>query len=307
MCTAVNTKNFFGRNLDYEKNFGQEIVVSPRNFEFDFRHNKKSTSHPLIIGMAKVIDGVPLYFDAMNEYGLAVAGLNFEDNAVYNKKSDEKINISSFEFISYILTNAESVSGVRKILANANITDDTFDSCTPYSPLHWIISDSSESITAESVKEGLKVYDNKIGVLTNNPEFPFHLSYVTMFSNVSSKPLHSDFKPFSRGMSGIGLPGDMSSPSRFVRASFIKQNSLSDSLSQFFHMLSSVEQIEGAVEVREGKLEKTLYSSAIERKTLTYYYTTYSNRRINAVTAKSPDSNALERYKLKEKEDISFN
>ncbi len=303
MCTAVNTKNFFGRNLDYERPFGEEVVVMPRNFEIKFKYSNTLSSHSFIIGIAKVIEGVPLYFDAMNENGLAAAGLNFEGNAVYNKKREGKINIPSFEFISYILTHATSVSGAREILENANITDDTFDARTPYSPLHWIISDSNESIVVESVKEGLKVYDNKTGVLTNNPPFPFHLSYLTMFSNLSSKPLPA----FSRGMSAIGLPGDMSSPSRFVRASFIKENSKADTLSQFFHILSSVEQVEGAVEVREGEYEKTLYSSAIERETLTYYYTTYTNRRINAVKAKSPDSNILERYKLKEDEDIMYN
>ena len=80
MCTAATykTKDFyFGRTLDYEFSYGDEITVTPRKFPFEFRHMGKRYSHYAIIGMAHVAGGYPLYYDAINEKGLGMAGLNF--------------------------------------------------------------------------------------------------------------------------------------------------------------------------------------------------------------------------------------
>ncbi len=88
MCTAATykTKDFyFGRTLDYEFSYGEEIVVMPRRFPLDFRFLGKSEEHYAIIGMAHVADGYPMFYDAVNEKGLAMAGLNFVGNAVYRE------------------------------------------------------------------------------------------------------------------------------------------------------------------------------------------------------------------------------
>lgn len=85
MCTAATykTKDFyFGRTLDYEFSYGDEITVTPRNYAFDFRHTSACTSHYAIIGMAHIVGNYPLYYDAINEKGLGMAGLNFVGNAV---------------------------------------------------------------------------------------------------------------------------------------------------------------------------------------------------------------------------------
>lgn len=86
MCTAATykTKDFyFGRTLDYEFSYGDEVVITPRNYPFHFRHIDAIESHYAMIGMAHVVDNVPLYYDAFNECGLAMAGLNFVGNAAY--------------------------------------------------------------------------------------------------------------------------------------------------------------------------------------------------------------------------------
>ena len=79
MCTAATYKTkgfYFGRTLDYEFSYGEEITVAPRNFPFEFRHTGICQSHYAIIGMAHVANNYPLYYDAMNEKGLCMAGLN---------------------------------------------------------------------------------------------------------------------------------------------------------------------------------------------------------------------------------------
>ena len=88
MCTAATYKTqdfYFGRTLDYEFSYGDEITVTPRNYPFHFRHMGEITSHYAIIGMAHVAGDYPLYYDAVNEKGLAMAGLNFVGNAVYQE------------------------------------------------------------------------------------------------------------------------------------------------------------------------------------------------------------------------------
>ena len=86
MCTAATykTKDFYmGRTLDYEFSYGEQITITPRNYEFDFRFAGKIKSHYALIGMAFVAGGYPLYYDAVNEKGLGMAGLNFVGNAAY--------------------------------------------------------------------------------------------------------------------------------------------------------------------------------------------------------------------------------
>jgi len=207
--------------------------------------------------------------------------------------------VASFEFIPWILGQCGSVREARELLARINLTDDNFSAVMPYSPLHWMISDKNSSIVVESVADGLRVYDNPVLVLTNSPPFDYHMLNLQNYMNVTAAAPANRFseslelKPFSLGMGSIGLPGDMSSPSRFVRAAFVRHNSVSDgneddSVAQFFHILGSVAQPRGCTGV-DGKFEYTLYSSCCNTDTGVYYYTTYENSGITAVSMKKCD------------------
>ena len=297
MCTAVTykTKDFyFGRTLDYEFSYGEEIVIIPRNYEFNFRKVENVKTHYAIIGMAYVMDNYPLYYDAINEKGLCMAGLNFVGNAYYNDCVDDKDNIAQFEFIPWILGKCENIKEVKELLKNINITKEQYNTNLPLAQLHWIIADKDETITVESVKDGLKVYDNPVGVLTNNPPFDKQMFELNKYMNLSPRAPQNNFSNelnmeyYSRGMGAIGLPGDLSSQSRFVRASFVKMNSISkedekDSVSQFFHILNSVEQQRGCCDLGSGKYEITIYTSCCNASKGIYYYTTYNNHQITAI------------------------
>lgn len=320
MCTAVTykTKDFyFGRTLDYEFSYGDEVTITPRNYSFSFIKKGKVSSHYAMIGMAHVEKDYPLYYDAINEKGLAMAGLNFVGNAYYQEEISNKDNIAQFELIPWILCNCASVKEAQTLLEKINIINTPFSKELPVAQLHWIISDKEESITVEPRKEGIKVYENPVGVLSNNPPFDIQMFNLNNYMNLSTKEPKNhfakglDLEAYSRGMGGIGLPGDLSSQSRFVRASFVKMNSVSkegekESVSQFFHILNSVDQQRGCCDLGEGKYEITLYTSCCNVQKGIYYYTTYDNHQITAIDMhkENLDKDIIIRYPLITEEQI---
>ena len=300
MCTAVSYSNYFGRNLDLERSYGECVVITPRNYKFPMRTLPTMVSHYAMIGMAMVADDYPLYYEATNEKGLSMAGLNFPDNAFYKSYDEEKENITPFEFVPYILGLCESVDEAKEHLAHVNIVNISFSEELPLSPLHWIISDKEKSVTVESVKEGLKIYDNPYGVLTNNPAFDYHLmninNYMGLYEGFAENRISKDkaFDNYSLGMGALGLPGDYSSASRFVRVVFIKEKSPcfeseTEGVSHFFHILSGVAMPKGCVVTKSGEYEYTRYSSCCNADKGIYYYTTYDNSSIIAVDMHSVD------------------
>lgn len=314
MCTAVTyqSRNFyFGRNLDYEFSYGENVVVTPRRFRLPMRHVEDLDSHYALIGMAHVLDDYPLYYDAVNEKGLCIAGLNFVGNALYAKPEEGHRNIAQFELIPWLLGRCACVNEAEQLLKQICLTDTAFRPELPASPLHWLIADRNRCVVIESVSDGLHLYDNPAGVLTNNPPFPVqyfalnnyrHLSPNTPTNTFSSRiPLQT----YSRGMGALGLPGDLSSQSRFIRAAFVRANAQSDEseeacVSQFFHILGSVEQQRGCCRLENGQYEITLYSSCCNADRGIYYYTTYENRQITAVDMHHVDldGTTLFRYSL---------
>ena len=322
MCTSVTykTKDFyFGRTLDYEFSYGDEITITPRNYVFNFRNKEAIHTHYAIIGMAYITENYPLYYDAINEKGLGIAGLNFVGNAYYNEIKEGKDNIAQFEFIPWILSQCATVKEAKALIEKINLTNISFNEKLPLAQLHWLIADENEAITVESVKEGIKIYENPVGALTNNPTFDKQLFNLNNYINLSTKTPTNKFsenlnlQTYSRGMGAIGLPGDLSSQSRFVRVSFVKMNSISkddekSSVSQFFHILNSVDQQRGCCELENGEYEITIYTSCCNATKGIYYYTTYDNHQINAVDMhkENLDGHELVRYQLISEEQINI-
>lgn len=303
MCTAATycTKDFyFGRNLDLHMNYGERVTVTPRNYPFIFRNGMRLDHHYAMIGMATVADDYPLYFEATNEKGLSMAGLNFPKNAVYYEKDSTKDNITPFELIPWLLGQCENVSETQEKIRKLNLWNEPFSNAFPLSPLHWILADRKHCLVLEPMADGPKVYENPVGILTNNPPFDFHMYNLANYMNLTPQiPVNRfsekiDLMPYSLGMGGLGLPGDLSSASRFVKAAFTKLNSRSgdtesESISQFFHILGSVAQQNGLTAVEGGEYEYTIYSSCCNTDKGIYYYTTYENSQISAVDMQRED------------------
>ena len=320
MCTAVTyrTKDFyFGRTLDNEFSYGEEVTVTPRNYPLHFRAMGNLDHHYAMIGMAFVQKDYPLYYDAVNEKGLAMAGLNFVGNARYYDPVPGRDNVAVFEFIPWILSQCATVAQARKLIERINLTDEDFSAKLPVTALHWLIADREEAITVEAMADGIHVYPNPVGALTNNPPFPEQIFRLNDYMHLSRKDPENrfakglDLSHYSRGMGALGLPGDLSSQSRFVRVSFVKMNSVSgdsetESVSQFFHILGAVDQQRGCCDVGNGAYEITIYTSCCNVDKGIYYYTTYGNHRITAVDMhrENLDGAMLARYPLIREEQI---
>ncbi len=319
MCTALSyntTNHYFGRNLDIEYTLGETVTIMPRNYPINYLHLGIIGSHYAVIGMAYVVDKYPLFYDAANEKGLCIAALSFPSFAQYFEHKKNCTNISSFEFIPWVVSNCATVDEAEGFIGQINITNDNFSDELKATSLHWMISDSRRSIVVESTRSGLKVHNNPVGVLTNSPDFPYHLFTLNNYMSLSNKQVINNFSTklsldaYSRGMGAIGLPGDLSSNSRFVKAAFTKMNSVcgtteSESISQFYHILTSVEQQKGCVMV-DDKYEYTVYSSCINATKGIYYYSTYQNRGITAVDMhrENLDGDTLVSYPLIKGEQI---
>ena len=306
MCTALSFCHFFGRNFDLDQSYGEEVCVTPRHFPFLFRKANPAYSHYAMIGMATVREGIPLYYDAINEHGVAMAGLHFPGNAIYHHLSKEKDNIAPFEFIPWVLSQCKNLQEVEALLQRISIADIPFSDTLPSTPLHWMIATPQGNLTVESTARGVEIFENFVGVLANNPEFGLQIENLERYSSLTNEsPSPKILSPsahnlHSLGMGAVGLPGDYSSTSRFVRASFLRRFADSaeredGAVEQFLHLLGGVAVPKGCVKTPDGKDHFTRYRSAMDLKNIVYYYTTYFG---SAITAISPHDIPLDSANL---------
>ena len=230
MCTAMTFpqggEHYFGRTLDLDRSLGERVVAAPRNYPLRFRAAGTLERHYAMIGMALAGEDYPLYYEAANEAGLAMAGLNFPGNARYAAPAEGRDNVASFELIPWMLGQCADVEQAEGLLARLNLTDASFREDLPPAPLHWMLADGRRTIVVEAMEDGMHIHPNPAGVLTNNPPFPFQMHHLRQYLNLTrEEPVNRfapalDLAPDCLGMGAVGLPGDLSSPSRFVRAAF---------------------------------------------------------------------------------------
>ncbi len=294
MCTAISDGSLFGRTLDLEGSYGEQVTITPRGFTFAFRYEGVIPSRSALIGMAHVCDGVPLYYDAANEAGLCVAALRFAKHTVYHPPRAGRHNLASFEVIPRLLASFETTGEAVAFLKEVTITPDTFSPALPAAPLHWMVADrQGVAAVVESVADGVMIYDNPVGVMANQPPFPYHMARVEEVMGLSaalpenhlcpSVPL-----PSPLGAGGVGLPGDMTSSARFLRAVFAKYHTRPSAggeaaVSRFFHVMDTVAQPSGCAVTADGRPVETVYTACMDTETATYYFTTYDCRRIRKV------------------------
>lgn len=323
MCTSIAMKTndfYFGRTMDFEYNFNECVVFTPRNYPLPFRRTSIMDKHYAMLGMATVAEGYPLYADAVNEKGLCIAGLNFPDNAYYPSKEDsENKNISPFELILWVLGQCATVAEAKTLLASSHLVGIPFSAAIPLTPLHWHIADSTGSLVLENTKNGMELYDNPVGVLTNNPAFSFQTTNLCQYMNLTCSCPQNCFSsiqnlvPFGQGLGSFGLPGDYSPASRFVKAAYLSLNSVCEkdemsSISQFFHILDSVSVIRGSVITPQELYDITTYSCCMNAPKGIYYYKTYGNNQITAIDMHRENltSDILRTYPLTASQQIAW-
>ena len=304
MCTAVCLRGkdcFFGRTLDLAVTYGEEVVVTPRRARL---WGIPEESHHAIIGVAHVEGAQALYYDAVNECGLACAALRFPRYAVYAPWREG--GVPSFALLPWVLGRAATLAEARVLLQGVRITDEAAAPHLPATPLHWILADKTGVVTVESRETGLEILENPLGVLTNAPPFLHQCSFAERYVHLS---------PYPQGEAGdtgtVGLPGDFGSLSRFARAAYVAKHTVrgeNTAPSDFFHLMEAVSLPRGAVLTAQGQPVCTQYTSLADTARGIYYFTTYANRRIRAVSLENKplDGDEILRYTMDGAEEIRY-
>lgn len=322
MCTGLTLVNgdfYFGRNLDLDYEFGQQVVITPKNYPLTYKKMSRQNTHLALIGMASVVDGYPLYAEAVNEAGVGIAGLNFPGFASYATEIlPDKDNVTPYELPLYLLSQCHNIAEVKEKLTQLNMVAIDFKPQMPCATLHWLIADCNQALVLEVIDGVIKVYDNPVGILTNSPSFDYHLMNLHAYLGISPKQpedqlVSQDLKPYGEGLGTRGLPGDFSPASRFIKAAYLKNNVVCENnddiqnITEFFHILDSVAFVKGATITKHQTHDITLYSCCINASQGKYYYKTYTNNQINCVSLKQVDlqSSQLYCYPLQTKQQIA--
>ena len=304
MCTALHVHGCFGRTLDLEYGYAEQVVACPRDFSLPMRHRPDLTRHHAILGMAMVAEGFPLYYDAVNEQGLAMAGLRFPHSAHYAPATEG--SVASFELIPFVLGQCTTVAEAKTLLAQIRVCDTAFSAAYPPSKLHWMVADATASIVVESTADGLQVYNNPIGAMTNEPTFDKQLAHWEDFAHVTNQEPDSTPPHLGRGSGSVGLPGDYTSPSRLVRAAFAAAHSEGgDPVGQFFHAIATVEVPRGCLRLADGKAVFSRYTACMDLHEKAYYYRTYGCSRIHGVRPVT-EGETLTAYDLPDQEEVRW-
>ena len=308
MCTSLSLpapdgRHLFGRTLDLDTHFGEAPTLTPRRYPFSFADCYPLTHHYALLGMAALMDspiagGYPLYAEAMNEKGLCMAGLRFAGEAVYAPMPrDGWINLAPWELIPYLLGTCATVAEVREALGHICVVDKPFSEKVGTSPLHWHIADADPThggLILEVTAEGMNLYPAEAGVLANTPAYPEELARLSV-----RQSLRGDVP---------GLPGDYSSPSRFVRAATLRRWAVEQiareqqgepgkafagdlAVAQLFRILGAVSPTAGAVITPEGRCHRTLYTCCMDGQAGAYHYTTEGDAAVRSVTFAEHDLN----------------
>lgn len=310
MCTGLRFTDaeenlYFGRNLDVGIDYGKKLIITPRHFHLPYKFMNDGETTKATVGMGIVMEDYPLYFDCCNEDGLCIAGLNFPHYAKFGDEPiDGKINLAPYELMMWVTQNFSSVAEVKEKLANVNLVNKALTDSLPVAPLHWIISDQHEAIVLEDSKQyGLKIFDNKVGVLTNSPDFAWQLTNLCNYTGLSPHDAQAEtwnkqeIIPLGVGTGSLGLPGDSIPASRFVKAAYLNANypevkGETANVAKFFNILKAVAMVKGSVVNIHGNDEYTVYTACYSSKTKTYYYNLYNDFQLHSCQLNSENVNA---------------
>ncbi|MDD4188104.1 MAG: choloylglycine hydrolase family protein [Bacilli bacterium] len=298
MCTAMflqskSKEAFFGRTMDFSYEISPEVYVVPKDYEWlSLKSNLKIKNKYRFIGTGQDTGNI-LFADGANEKGLGVATLYFSEYAYYDEEiKTDKVSIAHIELVSYLLGNCASVEEVIKALSFIHLFGITDEVTNSVAPLHWIIADKhGNCIVVESTKAGVKIYNNPIGVLANSPNFPWHLTNLRNYYQLSPIQLERRIwgnlilTPFGQGAGTFGLPGDFTPPSRFVRLSYIKSFIMlpitnEETLVTCFNAMNSITIPKGVVITKNNTFDYTKYTVFTNLTTGDYYFNTYLNPEI---------------------------
>lgn len=307
MCTAMTIQtlrgnSYFGRTMDFSYPLDPEIYSIPQGYQWsNLLNTHKIHNRYGFIGIGQDLSPI-IFADGINEMGFAAAALYFPDDAKYDSIADPhspQLSIAAIELVNFLLGQCASVEQAVSILPTIRIVGLEDPVTNSVAPLHWIMADESGNCMAiEKTADGLQIMDNPIGVLSNSPDFSWHVTnlrnYMTLSPFQQQETEWSSVKltPFGQGAGAFGLPGDDTPPSRFVRTAYRKSHTplpagRNEAVVTCFHILESVSIPKGLVITNRKTADYTQYTAIIDISAKNYYFKTYDNSQI--VSVKLPD------------------
>lgn len=302
MCTAMTLQSrsdelFFGRTMDFSHDIIPQLYIVPDSYVWNSNLNNKQIKNSYrFIGLGQELDGILGFFDGVNEKGFAAAVLYFAGYAQYdtiiNKDTEP---IASIDFLHYILGRCSSVKQLPYLLKNITIVGTPDPVTKIIAPLHWIVADRSGACAViEFTGRGLELINNPIGVMSNSPDFRWHMTNLRNY--IEASPTQTEevcwdniqLTPFGQAGGTVPLPGGFTSPERFVRTAYLKAHlpipkDSSEAIAACFHIMESVSIPKGAVITSRNTYDYTKYTAFINISTCEYFYKTYDD--INVKTA----------------------
>lgn len=299
MCTSLTYENsqgdhFLARTMDFAFELGGQPVFMPRNQKIQGDAGAFTTKYGFI-GAGRNLSHY-MFVDGVNEFGLGVAALYFPQYAQYQKTAPaDKLGLAPHDVTAWALGNAKSVADLRELVRHIQILDVPVALLGLTTPLHFIFSDpTGDTAVLEATSEDLRLIDDPVGVMTNAPQLSWHLQNLSTYGTMQAaeRPLH-DYMGFSLktqgpGTGALGLPGDYTSPSRFVRTVYNKHYSLPTSgtpatLNLLQHLLDSVTIPKGVKLKADGKSDYTQYRGYANLDDRTYFMEPYDNQELQGI------------------------
>ncbi|AVK63935.1 penicillin acylase [Lactobacillus sp. CBA3606] len=312
MCTSLTYQTtggdqFLARTMDFGFELGGRPVVIPRHHHFTSVTNATGFDAPYsFVGTGRDLNGYVLV-DGVNEFGVSAAALYFSGQAHYAAEPvDAKTNLAPHELVMWLLGNLKRAAELGDRLDELNITEAAAPLLNIVVPLHWIISDrSGATYVLEQEADGIHFMKNPVGVMTNSPDFDWHLKNLSNYvelqpeSHVNRQYGDLEVKAFGPGTGALGMPGDYTSPSRFIRTVFMRTHTEAvttdaAAVNALSHMLNSVEIPKGVKIKDDGSADYTQYRAYMSMHEPAFYMQPYNDQTITRVALTADLMNAAE-------------
>lgn len=249
-----------------------------------------------VVGVGTLaVPGAPMLYEGVNQMGLMGGQLNYRGFACYpDAPQDGTSAVPPGGVVYHLLARCASVAEAAEVLER-EVTITAVPLLGTVPTVHWAFTDETgESMVVEPEADGLRIYRNALGVLTNSPGYPWQRMNLLNYAGV--RDLDRDILDWGEGLmpcfsgtGGQGLPGDWSSPSRFVRLAFLRRfarpgRTEEEGVARLFRLLQCAAFPFGAVRLEEEPpWEYTLYSAAACARSRRFYWTTYENQQVRYV------------------------
>lgn len=299
MCTSLTYENsrgdhFLARTMDFAFELGGQPIFMPRQQEISGDAGTFTTKYGFI-GAGRNLSHY-IFVDGVNEFGLGAAALYFRGYAKYQQSAPaDKLSIAPHDVVAWTLGNAQSVADLRELVKHIQILDVPVSLLGLTTPMHFIFSDpTGDTAVLEATSADLHLIDDPVGVMANSPELSWHLQNLSTYGTLQAaeRPLQDrlgyQLPTQGPGTGALGLPGDYTSPSRFVRTVFNKHYSEAaadtpSTLTTLQHLLDGVTIPKGVKLMADGTSDYTQYRGYACLDDRAYYMEPYDNQELQGI------------------------